>query len=396
MKKLLSLTAVCLSVFLLASCTQTGTDEPSVPSLPSSSESSQSQSAEDPDSLEIKLTPEILQQNQANLYSCYYMTQDARSYYYRHPIKGTLYRYDKETGRQKELFDQGPTNRGFLYGIQVYEDRIYFCTIAENDQTNTLYSIDRNGGNLTRVLNNIGLGYIFTPDYIYYNANRDPESGIDNTLYQYDRKTGESKRLLNSQCEYLQLVGDYIYYIDWSFTEESFESGSVICRYNLKTGEREVIDVQKGYEKRLVSYEQLLFLDGYLYFRCAQGETGAAETVVLRHNLETGVTEEIIAASEFAEAGLQPSPSIHYYSLVNADEIYTYARALGQVTDYALGKVENGKIEIELKETEKWEDNGYYIGIFDGKPVLAPLEVNGMDFIGLEDLSRTVDDEQAV
>lgn len=396
MKKFLNLTAVCLSAFLLASCTQTGTDEPSVPSLPSSSESSQSQSAEDPDSLELKLTPEILQQNQANLYSCYYMTQDARSYYYRHPIKGTLYRYDKETGRQKELFDQGPTNRGFLYGIQVYEDRIYFCTIAENDQTNTLYSIDRNGGNLTRVLNNIGLGYIFTPDYIYYNVHADPENGMWYTLYQYDRKTGESKRLLNSQCEYLQLVGDYIYYIDWSFTEESFESGSVICRYNLKTGKREAIDVQKGYEKRLVSYEQLLFLNGYLYFRCAQGETGAAETVVLRHNLETGVTEEIIAASEFAEAGLQPRPQIKYYSLANTGEIYTYVRPLGmEIKEYALGKVENGKIEIELKETEKWEDNGYCIGTFDGKPVLVPLEIGG-DIVGLEDLSRTVGDEQAV
>ena len=147
MKKFFSLTALCLSLFLLASCAQTGTDGSSVPSLPSSSESSQIQSAEDPDSLEIKLTPEILQQNQANLYSCYYMTQDARSYYYRHPIKGTLYRYDKETGRQKELFDQGLANRGFLYGIQVYEDRIYFCTIAENDHTHTLYSVDRNGQN---------------------------------------------------------------------------------------------------------------------------------------------------------------------------------------------------------------------------------------------------------
>ena len=30
------------------------------------------------------------------------------------------------------------------------------------------------------------------------------------------------------------------------------------------------------------------------------------------------------------------------------------------------------------------------------RQVLALLEVNGMDFIGLEDLSRTVDDEQAV
>ena len=81
MKKLLSLTAAFLSLFLLASCTQMETDELSVSSLPGSSESSQSQSKEDPDSLPIYLNAQLKEQNRANQNSCSFIAEDERSYY---------------------------------------------------------------------------------------------------------------------------------------------------------------------------------------------------------------------------------------------------------------------------------------------------------------------------
>ena len=134
MKKLLSLTAAFLSLFLLASCTQMETDNSSVPSLPGSSESSQSQSKEDPDSLEIKLTPELIEQNRKNNFNGGKFAEDERSIYYVHPTDQCLYRYDKDTKKQKILYDLNlePEKYAYIQRIQLHNDRIYFLDMPAN------------------------------------------------------------------------------------------------------------------------------------------------------------------------------------------------------------------------------------------------------------------------
>ena len=398
MKKLLSLTALCLSLFLLASCTQTETDEPSVPSLPSSSESSQSQSMEDPDSLEIKLTPELLEQNRMNQRNASRITEDARSYYYRHPIKGTLYRYDKETGRQKELFNKNLTysDNGFLHSIKLYEDRIFFVTRTSEDQAPTLYSIDRNGGNLIKHISNVGDDYHLTKDYLYFTTMADPQTGEWFTLYRLERKTGNVIQLLSHQCEFLNFVGDDIYYTDGTFTEETVETSKLVCKYSLKTGERTVLDVQNSYPKTLSSFLNLYYLDGSLYFMATQKNSNSSEDGVFCYDLKSGKTEKIITDSELIQGGSRPGTRILYFTVVNANHFWVYGQSFDMdqtlTPQHTLVEVKKSKNAFTQKEFEK--NVGFSPYITNGKPVLEPFNL-GAGFVGLEELNKTIDDEQA-
>ncbi len=403
MKKLLSLTALCLSLFLLASCTQTETDEPSVSSLPGSSESSQSQSAQDPDSLEIKLTPEILQQNQANLYSCACITQDARSYYYRHPIKGTLYRYDKETGKQKELFNKNLTysDNGFLHSIKLYEDRIFFVTRTSEDQAPTLYSIDRNGGNLIKHISNVGDDYHLTKDYIYFTTMADPQTGEWFTLYRLERKTGKVIQLLSHQCEFLNFVGDDIYYTDGTFTEETVETGRLVCKYSLKTGERTVLDVQNSYPETLSSFLNLYYLDGSLYFLAAQTDGNFSENGVFRYDLKSGKTEKIITVLELIQNGAPKETQMLYFTVVNANHFWVYGQSNDVdpeiETQYVLAEIKDGKINL-IQSSLNTKRRALFQPYFSNEKavlVSTSCDKDNLKIIGLEELNKTIDDEQA-
>ena len=404
--KTAKLLALCLCLPLcLTACIQAEPSENSSesPSVSSSSESSQSQSAEDPDSLEIKLTPELLEQNRMNQRNAFYITEDARSYYYRHPIKGTLYRYDKETGKQKELFNKNLTysDNGFLHSIKLYEDRIFFVTRTSEDQAPTLYSIDRNGGNLVKIISNVGDDYIPTKNFLYFTTAADPETDLWFTLYRLEWKTGEIKKLLNAECEFLNLVGDTLYYIDWTFTEESFDSGSVICKYNLTTGKREAINVQSSYPKRLSSFEGLYFLDDVLYFRASQGEINASESAVFSYDLNSGITKKIISVSDLVQNGARPGTRIYYLTVLTPDHFLIYAETndvqQNTIQQYTLAEIKNGQKTLTqnpLNPTQRILFQPYY----SNKTVILIPTVCDDDkyrIINMEELNKTIDDEQA-
>ena len=345
--KTAKLLALCLCLPLcLTACTQAEPSESSFES-PSVSSSSESQSKEEP--YKITLTDELVRANNANARNGGYIMEEERYIVYRNPADGgKLYRYEKETGEAKILYNTTATN-GFLHSIEFFDNRIYFVTRTATDEVPTLYSVDIEGENLERIIENVGDDYILTNDAIYYTSAYD-EGGAYFYMYKYDRKTGKSELMRNRQSEYLNLVGDEIYFVDYTFTGESETSGSgIICKINVKTNEFETVPVYDEQGREAYYIGRLFYYNGKLYFKAHVGSLESSVSSLLAYDLSTKKIKTLTNTKDLYNLTQTDQFEVYQFCVLDENDIYVY---LSGIHDYAI---------IQLKDDEVITHKAYEI-----------------------------------
>ena len=341
--KTAKLLALCLCLPLcLAACTQAGPSESSSESS-SVSSSSESQSKEEP--YKITLTDELVRANNANARNGGYIMEEERYIVYRNPADGgKLYRYEKETGEAKILYNTTATN-GFLHSIEFFDNRIYFVTRAVTDEVPTLYSVDIEGENLERVIENVGDDYIVTSDTIYYTSYRE-SNGAYFYMYKYDRKTGKSELMRNLQSEYLNLVGDEIYFVDYTFTGESLTSGSgAICKINVKTNKVEAIPMIDEQGRDIYRIGRMAYFNEKLFFTAHI--TGPTEDSTIpsfyTYDLSKQKIERIITEFDLLKEASNQESGSWYFIIKGTDDYFFY---IGNSNSYTVFSWKNGKTTV--------------------------------------------------
>jgi hypothetical protein len=370
MKKLLTLTAAFLSLILLTSCTQTGTDEPSVSSQQSGSESSQSQSAEDPNSLEIKLTPELVEQNRMNLLGCGKLAEDERSVYYRHPLAKSLYRYDKKTGEQKELYSQNLREDEFcsIDQIQLFGDRIYFTDLIKENKGNgrrVLLSVDRNGGNLTKLIEGVYDEYLLTKDSIYYSMDSDPAAGNPYALYEYRFDTKEQKCLVASPCYHLTMDHKNLYFTGDAYGDSPYKG--LNC-YQLDTGKLTAISTERASPKSFLGFYSIYYHTNLLYFT-ARSDSGAK--AVGYYDISSGECGEIIDSAGMADSGALDSRIFSFY-VIEKDHFYIVTIGTDSDSHHSIVEIKDGKV-LSVENLSKTGEQEFAFSIVDDKKVFYDL-----------------------
>lgn len=320
----LSALLLCL-VFCLSACTQT--ELPDAPSeslgdssLPGSDIISQSKT--EPEPYKITLNDELMKTNNVNAMNGGYIMEEERYIVYRHPAdNGRLYRYEKATGAVKVLYNTTALN-GFLHSIQFFDNKIYFVTRAESDESPTLYCTDIEGESLERLIENVGDDYIVTDDMIYYTTYRESNEAIF-YLYRYDRKRKESALMRPGQCEYLNLVGDELYFVDYAFTGGITGGGGMICKINVKTNNYKEIPIYDQQGMALAYIERFFYLDGSFYFMTNIDEKGV-NTGLMSYNLETEKINQLINIENFHEIIQKeyPHSMINEFGILNPNDYY--------------------------------------------------------------------------
>ena len=345
--KTAKLLALCLCLPLcLTACTQA---EPSESSSESSSVSSSSESQSKEEPYKITLTDELVRANNANARNGGYIMEEERYIVYRNPADGgKLYRYEKETGEAKILYNTTATN-GFLHSIEFFDNRIYFVTRTATDEVPTLYSVDIEGENLERIIENVGDDYILTNDAIYYTSAYD-EGGAYFYMYKYDRKTGKSELMRNRQSEYLNLVGDEIYFVDYTFTGESETSGSgIICKINVKTNEFETVPVYDEQGREAYYIGRLFYYNGKLYFKAHVGSLESSVSSLLAYDLSTKKIKTLTNTKDLYSLTQTDQFEVYQFCVLDENDIYVY---LSGIHDYAI---------IQLKDDEVITHKAYEI-----------------------------------
>lgn len=373
----LSALLLCL-VFCLSACTQRELPDAPSESLGDSSLSGSdiiSQSKTEPEPYKIALNDELIKANNANRRNGGYIMEEERYIVYRHPAdNGRLYRYEKATGAVKVLYNTTALN-GFLHSIQFFDNKIYFVTKAESDESPTLYCTDIEGESLERLIENVGDDYIVTDDMIYYTTYRESNGEIF-YLYRYDRKRKESALMRPGQCEYLNLVGDEIYFVDYTFTGESIISGGgIICKINIRTNEcEEVLLASDGFKGELTGVGRLLAVNNKLFFTATTGIVTGDDIVdnnylFVSYDLQKQKIEIIYTISNFNEiAGINEIVYCPFSVLID-DHYYIY---LNGTKDCALLESVSGQLKLCWKS-----ENRGLIYIVENEPVVCgPSEGN--------------------
>lgn len=378
--KTAKLLALCLCLPLcLTACTQA---EPSESSSESSSVSSSSESQSKEEPYKITLTDELVRANNANARNGGYIMEEERYIVYRNPAdNGKLYRYEKETGEVKVIYNDNVTK---IHSIKFFDNRIYFVTRTATDEVPTLYSIDIEGENLERIIENVGDDYVLTNDTIYYTTYRESNGAIF-YLYSYDKKNGKSSLMRAGQTERLNLVGDDIYFVDYTFTGESETSGSgVICKINVKTNEVEAIPIVQQQIGEISHIGKLFCVDNILYFTANVNNKGLY-TSLLSFDLKTGKTTQIVDIDTFYEITNTKSIRIENYAILSSDNYYVNLAG----ADYSIIQILNQKTIVH-KDYDNTIDsnliNGKALFILEGKPVAVDYERVDEDDFGCEKL----------
>ncbi len=349
---------LCL-IFCLSACTQTELpDDPSESlgdsSLPGSDIISQSKT--EPEPYKITLNDELMKTNNANRRNGGYIMEEERYIVYRNPVdNGKLYRYEKATGAVKVLYNTTALN-GFLHSIQFFDNKIYFVTKAESDESPTLYCTDIEGETLERLIENVGDDYIVTDDMIYYTTARENDGGIF-YLYRYDRKRKESALMRPGQCEYLNLVGNELYFVDYTFTGESISSGrGIICKINVITNEIEPIQITDEIGNAIDNCERLFYFNDSLYFDSYIGPFGEGISSLCVYNLDTQKMEVLTDTQKLYSLTQTDDFEIFQFYVLDRSDIYIY---LSGIHDYAIIQLKDGEIIVHKEYNINTDHLGY-------------------------------------
>lgn len=155
----------------------------------------------------------------------------------------------------KTKFNDGYVNGntpGNLYNEGLYceyGDTIYF---ANPDDGGKLYSMDTNGGNLTKLCDDVVSSINADENYLYY-VRDNPGSGngalsflsiSTNGLCRIDRDGGADSILIldSDPCIYAALSGNYVYYVHYTS-----EEGSSVYKVKIDGSDRKQVDANPHY-----------------------------------------------------------------------------------------------------------------------------------------------------
>lgn len=291
MKKLRLFIVLLTFCFLFAACSGGNNGSPSSSDPPSSAAQSDDTSKEDPEQT-VFIRPEVeLVEDEMYLY--YFNQADNRN----------LYKRNKSTGAEKVLFK---TSRGFAHHLALLGERLYFVTNSEqNIMDSWLMSVDKNGGEVRKELNNVE-EFLISEDTIYYTTFADETTGDMLTLYRYDCLTGESVQLSDGGCLGLNFMNGKLYYTQ-------IGTGKIFC-YDPSEERSEAIPLPEEFFSINYPYAQ----DGVLLFSGINLEKKLYG--VFRYDIQTGVLKQLTDRTE-REDGMVPED----YGVVyrNLNEFYT-------------------------------------------------------------------------